>query len=281
MQSTNIIFRENKGIIGFVFISSVFLLFLVVFTCTLFYNGKIFYEKANYININVIWQSYCRPSQISEAINKLIEDYNLIFVKNISREQIKEDLLKNIKVKDFLLTEIEFPVTTVFKLKYNAIHKQQVFNTLKKIESFPLVRGVVFSKTKISLLKNWQKIASTLILPVLLGLSIIVLVLIFLSLRLLLLDKREEIEILYLVGASDFYVLKPLILFSSTILVISCFTSSLLVYVSVNYLKKFFLWFGIDFVFLPPTYLTMLICALFFISILASLTAFKSFQNIK
>ncbi|MDQ7032345.1 MAG: hypothetical protein Q9M37_06470 [Desulfonauticus sp.] len=275
MLGMKLIFKENTSLSLFVFLSSTFLLCFVCLGVILFYNGQKLYNNAGYVEVDVIWKSNLPVNAISKQIDKIVNLYGFVFVKNIAQNDL--DLFQGIS--EPFLNEITLPLTSVFKYKITDSNRKNLSSTLNKIKSLPEVKGIVYSDTKLSILNNWHKFRSRVILPLGVGLVATVFILIIFSLRLLLLDKREEIEVLYLVGASPFYVLKPLILFSGLLLTLSGILALTFAYSLFFYLKNVGLWFGLALSFLPLSYLFTFFIFLLFISMLASLTAFFAFQK--
>lgn len=271
--------KENKSLSFFVFLNSLFFATLFLIILLFYYNGKKWYEEIKNININVIWDESLSVEEVNKNIKFILDKLPLSFKENIDREQIKNTLLKNIQVKDDILNEINFPYTSIFRYEYLKEGKENFPRVLSTLKSIPAIRGVVYSQVKFSWLKNWTLLVSTLLVPAFFFVVIMIFMLIFWSIRLLLLSKEEEIEILYLIGASDFYVLKPLLRLSVLILFLSGSVGLVFLTLLHSYLTPLLNSFGLNLLFLPYSYLVFYFILNFFIALMSAYFAYRSLRS--
>jgi len=277
MSNLILFLKENKGLTCFIFLACTFLLCLSLCLYLLLYNGHKLYLSTNYITIDVIWQDNLTPAKVKEHTQQLIKKYHLIFLKNIRPQTLKKDLLSGI-TDPALFSSLSIPYVTVFKYKYIP-QKTDVSNLLNKLKSFPQIKNIVYSQTKASLLHSWMRIEKGVLYPLILGIIGMIGLLIFLALRLLLLAKTKEIEIFYLVGASDFYVFKPIFCFALFILLASGVVAYGINLILSNYFKQIFHWFGLKFFVLPYTYVLFFFLGLSSLALVVALTSFWSLRN--
>ncbi|KUJ95771.1 MAG: Cell division protein FtsX [Desulfonauticus sp. 38_4375] len=247
--------KENKSLSCFVFLNSLFFSLLFLIILLFYYNGKLWYKDIKNIKINIIWNNNESLESINKNIQFILDKFSLNFVENIDRNKIKNTLLKNVEIKEDILSEVDFPYTSVFSFVYSQENLNSLENIISKLKSLPAVRGVVYSELKVSWLKNWNVLVGVVLTPLLFFVLVMIFMLVFWSVRLLLFSKEKEIEILYLVGASDFYILKPLLRLSVFILFLSGSLALGFLNLAYVYLKDVFNSFGLELFFLPSNYI--------------------------
>ena len=188
---------------------TVTLILVGVFTIIMMNLNKVASDLENDVEIKVL---------IDETADEAAEEKLLAQIKNLpevvemnysTKEEELEDLVKDFG-DDFKLFEQSNPLRNVVYVK--ASEPQQTANLAKKIDKFDYIYDVKYGEGKVEKLFNVLNISRNIGLVLILGLLFTAIFLISNTIRITIIARRDEIEIMKLVGASNSFVRIPFVL---------------------------------------------------------------------
>ena len=188
---------------------TVTLILVGVFTLIMMNLNKVASDLENDVEIKVL---------IDETADEAAEEVLLAQIKKLpevvemnysTKEEELEDLVKDFG-DDFKLFEQSNPLRNVVYVK--ASEPQQTANLAKKIGKFDYIYDVKYGEGKVEKLFNVLNISRNIGLVLILGLLFTAIFLISNTIRITIIARRDEIEIMKLVGASNSFVRIPFVL---------------------------------------------------------------------
>lgn len=214
-------FRESlkslsrNGWMTFASISAVTvtLLLVGVFSIIMMNLNKVADDIENDVEIKVLIDLYEDEQQAKKAENQLIKKIKALpSVEEVvysSKEQELDLLIKNYG-EDLSLFEQSNPLNNVLYVK--AKNPQQTAKVAKQIEEFDHTQEVIYGKDKVEKLFNFLNAGRNVGLVLILGLLFTAIFLISNTIRITIFARRDEIEIMKLVGATNSFVRIPFVL---------------------------------------------------------------------
>lgn len=214
-------FRESfktlsrNGWMTFASISAVTvtLLLVGVFAIIMMNLNKVADDIENDVEIKVLIDIIEDPNQAKEAEDKLISDIeNLPEVKEVKYSSKENEL--NLLIEDFgddlSLFEQSNPLRNVLYVK--ASDPQQTAKVAKKIDALDNTYEVVYGEGKVEKLFSFLNTSRNVGLILIVGLLFTAIFLISNTIRITIIARRDEIEIMKLVGATNSFVRIPFVL---------------------------------------------------------------------
>ncbi len=214
-------FRESikslgrNGWMTFASISAVTvtLLLVGVFTIIMMNLNKVADDIEKDVEVKVLIEIIADPAEAKSAEAKLMKDIkNLPGVSEVvysSKEQ-ELDLLIESYGEDLSLFEQSNPLNNVLYVK--AKEPQQTVNVAKKIEKFDNVNDVKYGEEKVGKLFSFLNTSRNVGLVLILGLLFTAIFLISNTIRITIIARKDEIEIMKLVGATNSFVRIPFVI---------------------------------------------------------------------
>ncbi len=214
-------FRESMKSLGrngwmtFASISAVTvtLLLVGVFTIIMMNLNKVADDIENDVEIKVLIDIISEPTEAKAAEEQLMEEIkSLPGVEEVvySSKEHELDLLIQGYGEDFSLFEQSNPLNNVLYVK--AKDPQQTASVAKKIEKFDYTQEVKYGEGKVEKLFNFLNTSRNVGLVLILGLLFTAIFLISNTIRITIIARKDEIEIMKLVGATNSFVRIPFVL---------------------------------------------------------------------
>lgn len=203
------------------------------------------------VDLSVVFKEDISAEQMQALARQVESREDVVAVKIISSEEAKEIFLRNKEDKPYIeeaLRELEdnpLPAS-MFIVAADPREYQQIAQFVSAKQFSSIVAEVQFEDTR-EVIDKLIAIISTIKsagIIVTLVFSILVVLIMFNTVRLAIYSFREEIDIMHLVGASRWFIRGPFVLESVLIALISVLLASLIIYPSLSYasepLKGFF-----------------------------------------
>ncbi|MFC7685671.1 permease-like cell division protein FtsX [Ureibacillus sp. GCM10028918] len=214
-------FRESikslgrNGWMTFASISAVTvtLLLVGVFTIIMMNLNKVADDIEKDVEIKVLIEIFADPAEAKAAEDKLMKEIkSLPGVADVvysSKEQ-ELDLLIESYGEDLSLFEQSNPLNNVLYVK--AKEPQQTVNIAKQIEKFDNINDVKYGEEKVGKLFNFLNTSRNVGLVLIVGLLFTAIFLISNTIRITIIARKDEIEIMKLVGATNSFVRIPFVI---------------------------------------------------------------------
>lgn len=164
-----------------------------------------------------------------------------------------------------------------FSVEPGANDKGWASSLLEKLKSLNGVEKVHYNPMQIDLARGWLNLTKTIVWPVIVFLGLVVALVVGNTMRLSLLTRKDEIEILYLVGAKQWFIRVPILTGGAVQGFLGGTLATGILYVAQQFLQNIFnfppLFLKIGF--LPIEQCAMLICIVTFVGILSSFVAVR------
>ncbi|MEK4629826.1 MAG: permease-like cell division protein FtsX [Solibacillus sp.] len=192
---------------------TVTLLLVGVFSVIMLNLNKVANDLENDVEIRVMIDIIADEAESKKAEEKLIKDIKgLSDVEEVTYSSKEEELNK--LIKDFgdelSLFEQNNPLYNVLYVK--AVDPLKTAEVAKKIDSLDNTNEVVYGEDKIEKLFNFLEIGRNVGLVLILGLLFTAMFLISNTIRITIIARKDEIEIMKLVGATNSFVRIPFVL---------------------------------------------------------------------
>lgn len=192
---------------------TVTLLLVGVFSVIMLNLNKVATDLENDVEIRVMIDIIAEEGQTQIAEDKLIDEIQTLPDVSEVTYSSKEDELNKL-IKDFgdelSLFEQNNPLYNVLYVK--AVDPLKTAEVAKKIDRLENTREVVYGEGKIEKLFNFLEIARNVGLVLILGLLFTAMFLISNTIRITIIARKDEIEIMKLVGATNSFVRIPFLL---------------------------------------------------------------------
>lgn len=167
------------------------------------------------VAFQIYWKENASPERVKTAWRSLRGMDGVIEVLTYTPQQALKDLSSTFPGGSRALLQAEsnpLPYTAVIKFAHRsgdvASWKKA---TLAALKGLPEVRSVRSSSLKDEVSRAWQELSSTFMAPVLVFLVLILSMAVGNTMKLSLISRQDEIEILKLVGAKNWYIRTPLL----------------------------------------------------------------------
>lgn len=160
------------------------------------------HELGNTLEISVYLRSSANPDHLSSRIKEL---EHVEKVKTISKERAWRDMRRELDVSD-----IENPLPDTLHVKVdNPENINQVYEQIKKM---PGIEDLNYAKDIAKKMEVFNKVVNTMTLIIVVIVAILTIAIINNTIQLVIQSRKEEIEIMRLMGVSNWYIKIPLIL---------------------------------------------------------------------
>lgn len=205
--------RNNWMTVASISAVTVTLLLVGVFTVIMLNLNKVATDLENDVEIRVMIDIIPDEAETKLAEDQLMDEiHSLPDVAEVTYSS-KEDELNNL-IKDFgdelSLFEQNNPLYNVLYVK--AVDPLKTAEVAKKIDSFANTKKVVYGEGKVEKLFNYLAIARNIGLVLIFGLLFTAMFLISNTIRITIIARKDEIEIMKLVGATNSFVRIPFVL---------------------------------------------------------------------
>ncbi|OGH24374.1 MAG: hypothetical protein A3B47_01245 [Candidatus Levybacteria bacterium RIFCSPLOWO2_01_FULL_39_24] len=193
-----------------VFVMTLTFLFISLFTFLLFGSTKAISYFESRPQVTAFFKNEVKQEDIDNLKNELMATNKVANAKFVSkqdalkiyREQNKDDpLLLELVTADILPASLE--ISTI------KIEDLSVIND--KLKDSPLVSEVVFQKDVVSVLTSWTNALRTIGLGLIIVLSLVSIFIMVIIIGIKISQKKEDIEIMRLIGADRWYIRWPFI----------------------------------------------------------------------
>lgn len=188
---------------------TVTLILVGVFMLVMMNLNKVASDLENDVEIKVLIDETADEAAEKELLAKIEKLPEVTEMTYSSKEEELTDLVKDFG-DDFKLFEQSNPLRNVVYVK--ASEPQQTASLAKKIDKFDYTYDVMYGEGKVEKLFNGLNIGRNIGLVLILGLLFTAIFLISNTIRITIIARRDEIEIMKLVGASNSFVRIPFLL---------------------------------------------------------------------
>lgn len=194
-----------------VFVMTLTFLFISFFTFLLYGSSKAVSYFESRPQVTAFFKNETKQTDIDNLKNELMTTGKIASIKFVSkddalkiyREQNKNDpLLLELVTADILPASLEISTTKIDDLS--------VVNNMLK--DSPLVSEVVFQKDVVSVLTSWTNALRTIGLALIIVLSLVSIFIMVIIIGVKISQKKEDIGIMKLIGAGNWYIRWPFIL---------------------------------------------------------------------
>jgi len=189
-------------------------LLLIQFSLLAFFMSSILEDKIREsFKINIFLEDNLTEFQIRDVEKELKDkDFTkeLVF---ISKQEAVENFIKETG-EDFrdILDYNPLPASFVLTPKDSYFNDREINTITREIKRYPIVTSIEYQNSFLSEINSYIKNANQYIISLTIFLIIIAVYLIYSTLRLIIENKKDEIETMKLVGASTFAIKLPIIL---------------------------------------------------------------------
>ncbi|WP_028575188.1 cell division protein FtsX [Desulfonatronovibrio hydrogenovorans] len=253
------------------FLAGLFLLILFNFNLTV-------QATQDSLQYQVYWSKGTDPEQVREQWSE-INSWDVISVKTFTPEQALEALMDSMPggfdpAGMAGVNPLPFTALVEFSLTGEQAD-DRAGEILKRIEQFPGVERVSYNPMQMDLAKTWLRVTSGVFWP-LIGLMLLITGLVVANtLKLNQINRKEEIEILSLVGASTGYIQFPLLI-TGALQGLGGGTLAVVLLKAIHLMAKDLLYFPpvwIRIEFFPPVYVISFLAVLTGVGIMSSFLA--------
>jgi len=195
------------------FSATIGLLLIQLSIYTYYLSGLLEKEIKNQFVVNVFLENSIASSEIAE-IEKILEKTDFIkSVHFISKDEAAKNFVKDTG-ENFLET-LEFnplPSSFTIELKEEALNRNSIQKAIQYLEKIPGVDSVVFQSGFFERVLKYLNYAKKYIVALTIFLFLAALYLIYSTLKLIIIHRKEEIETMKLVGAELILIKLPIIL---------------------------------------------------------------------
>lgn len=188
---------------------TVTLLLVGVFALIMMNLNKVASDLENDVEIKVLIDETADEAAEKELLAKIEKLPEVIEMNYSTKEEELTDLVKDFG-DDFKLFEQSNPLRNVVYVK--ASEPQQTASLAKKIDKYEYTYDVMYGEGKVEKLFNVLNVSRNVGLVLILGLLFTAIFLISNTIRITIIARRDEIEIMKLVGASNSFVRIPFLL---------------------------------------------------------------------
>ena len=229
-----ILIETIKGIVqtGFVInlaiitsMAAILLIFCVIFRTTLSLSSLVD-EMGGTLEISVYLEPQADVNSTIKNIKKIKHVKNVSF---ISKDKSWNDLKREIEMPD-----IDNPLPDVLRVKVD--NMKNIDPIMTDVKKLPDIQDTGYAKDLAQKVEVVNKISHTITLVVMIVSSLLTITIINNTIQLVIQSRKEEIEIMRLMGVSNWYIKCPLVLQGA----IYGFLGALLAVIPINIVQKYF-----------------------------------------
>lgn len=188
---------------------TVTLLLVGVFVVLMLNMNKIASDIENDVEVRVLVEIGTEQAQVEELQTKIQQINGIDSIEFSSKENELRNLMEDMG-EDFSLFEQDNPLYDVYVVKaVNPVETQRIANEIKGFEN---VNDALYGEAKIERLFSFLQMSRNVGLVLIIGLLFTAMFLISNTIKITIVARRKEIEIMKLVGATNWFVRWPFIL---------------------------------------------------------------------
>ena len=172
-------------------------------------------ESQSQVKFEVYWQSNAPLEEVQRQWKELDSHSLVSSMKTFTPEQALEVLSSSMDASvdlQWLQKQNPLPATAVVRLDVSGNRSQiEVQDFYKRLEGLKLVDKVHYNPLQVDQASSWTEMSHTVFWPFILFLTLLVGLIVGNTFKLRQLNKSEEIEVLWLVGAARWYIQLPLL----------------------------------------------------------------------
>ncbi len=280
-------FRANLGIqLGTCFVIALSVL-VVSFFSTLYVNFLNITEQLGTKLGVVVYIKSGNEDQVPQIYQKLSKLDGVLSVKYISPKDALKKLKRYFKDEPQILEGIKpsiFPPSFEVQVKQALLNPEKLAQIAKEISSWPLVEKVQYGRGWVQSLSGISKIVKLLLM---ISAIIVLLAMAFVvanTIKLTLYSRKNEIEILRLVGATSGFIRIPFMLETLAQSLIGCLIAFSIVYLGSFYFRNLIshnvILASIGFIFLPIKYTLIITSITIFVCLITTLFSINRALNL-
>lgn len=203
--------RSPYQAIAAVFVMTLTFLFISFFTFLLYGSTKAISYFESRPQATAFFKNEVKQADIDNLKNDLSKTNKIASIKFVS----KQDALKIYKEQnksDPLLLELVTADILPASLEISTIKIADLSGINKQLKASPLVSEVVFQKDVVSVLTSWTNALRTIGLGLIIILSLVSIFIMIIIIGVKISQKKEDIEIMRLIGASGWYIRWPFVI---------------------------------------------------------------------
>jgi len=194
-----------------VFILTLTFLFISFFSIFLYGSSKIISYFESRPQVTVFFKNDVKQSDIDKLKDKLKSNQEIASVKFVSQQEALK-IYKEQNKDDPLLLELVTADILPASLEISAVKIEYLSDINNQLKKSPLVSEVVFQKDIVSVLTSWTNALRGIGLGLISILSLVSVFIMVVIIGMKISQKREDIEIMRLIGAENWYIRWPFIL---------------------------------------------------------------------
>lgn len=193
-----------------VFVMTLTFLFISFFTFLLFGSSKAISYFESRPQVTAFFKNEVKQADIDNLKNELMATNKVASAKFVSKQdalKIYQEQNKN----DPLLLELVTADILPASLEISTIKIENLSEINKQLSDSPLVSEVIFQKDVVSVLTSWTNALRSIGLGLVIVLSMVSIFIMVIIIGVKISQKREDIEIMRLIGAGGWYIRWPFI----------------------------------------------------------------------
>jgi cell division transport system permease protein len=172
-------------------------------------------QNSGQVQFQIYWQQDAEMEQVAKQWAELKKLPHLTSMKTFTPEQGLQVLTTTLTLGSELAAlkgKSPLPPTALLEFTLSAKDEDKwAQDMLAQLNGLPSVRKVHFNPLQVDLATSWTRFSTTVIWPLILFLGLILALIVGNTIKLSLLHRKHEVDVLRLVGASRFYIQLPLL----------------------------------------------------------------------
>jgi cell division transport system permease protein len=234
------------------------------------------------VQFQVYWKADATASELKEAWSGLSSMENVVNVRTYTPDQALGVLAESFQSKvdlEWMKGQSPLPPTALIECELPQDEgKKWAAGMVKRLQGMPKVEKVSFNPLQVDLLTSWVGLTKMAFWPVTGFLLVVVALVVGNTIKLALLARRDELEILRFVGASRAYIQFPLLVGGAFQGLLGAALALLLLKLLHHGIEDMFnvppLWITISF--LPQLHVLAILAVLACVGVLSSFVAFRN-----
>jgi cell division transport system permease protein len=172
-------------------------------------------QNRGQVQFQIYWQQDADHEHVARQWAELKKLPHLTAIKTFTPEQGLQVLTNTLTLgSDLAVLRGKSPLPPTALLEFTLTGRDEgkwAKDMLAHLSGLPHVRKVQFNPLQVDLATSWTRFSTTVIWPLILFLGLILALIVGNTIKLSLLHRRQEVDVLRLVGASRFYIQLPLL----------------------------------------------------------------------
>jgi cell division transport system permease protein len=235
--------RSPYQALAAIFIMTLTFLIVSFFTFVLFGSHRIISFLESKPQVTVFFKNEAKPADINFLQEQIRANQKVASVKFISKDQALQ-IYKEQNKNDPLLLDLVTAEVLPASLEIATIKIEDLQSISDSLKSSPIVQEVIYQKDVISTLTSWTNAIRGIGIGLIIVLSLVAVFTMITVIGIKISQKKEDMEIMKLIGATNWHIRWPFILEGVYYGVIGAFVgwgiSSVLLWSSMSVLTEFF-----------------------------------------